>query len=206
MGFVFIQLEYVHCDETNVSDWSKLDGTVAKMSKSFSYTPSMFGTFDFDHLPDDTQSTQKQRKTRRKAEPTEEKRPTSLQESSSTNSGTAKVEAVFNIIKEVSFQMSNYFLKNFVHNIFIIILKQVYAKNGGKPIPYFQLIIDPSNMMYTFDNSFQISFLFRDGMIGFLKDDEGLPAIKPIGDPKPPKPSETTSFTSTLNHRIIQVA
>lgn len=178
--FAAALLEYVHCDETNVSDWSKLDGTVAKMSKTFSYTPSMFGTFDFDNLPDDTQATQKQRKTRRKAEPTEEKRPTSLQESSSTNSGTSKVEAVLNIIKDV------------------------YAKNGGKPIPYYQLIIDPSNMMFTFDNSFQISFLFRDGMIGFLKDDEGLPAIKPIGDPKPPKPSETTSFTSTLNHRIIQ--
>lgn len=116
MGFVLIQLKYVHCEETNVSDWSKLDGTVAKMSKTFSYAPSMFGTFDFDNLPDDTQATQKQRKTRRKAEPAEEKRPTSLQESSSTNSGTAKVEAVFNIIKEVSLQMSNYFEKNFVGN------------------------------------------------------------------------------------------
>lgn len=106
-----------------MSDWSKLDGTVAKMSKTFSYTPSMFGTFDFDNLPDDTQATQKQRKTRRKAEPTEEKRPTSLQESSSTNSGTAKVEAVFNIIKDVSIYISNNFALHFVSNIFIIILK-----------------------------------------------------------------------------------
>lgn len=62
-------------------------------------------------------------------------------------------------------------------------------------------------MMYTFDNTFQISFLFRDGCIAFVKDKEGLPAIKPLEDAsKPPKPSEMTSFTSTLSQDLIQVA
>lgn len=61
-------------------------------------------------------------------------------------------------------------------------------------------------MMYTFDNTFQISFLFRDGLIAFVKDDEGLPAIKPIDkNAKPPKPSEMTSFTSSLSHDMIKV-
>lgn len=61
-------------------------------------------------------------------------------------------------------------------------------------------------MMYTFDNTFQVSFLFRDGLIAFVKDDEGLPAIKPIDkNEKLPKPTEMTSFTSSLSHDVIQV-
>lgn len=61
-------------------------------------------------------------------------------------------------------------------------------------------------MMYTFDNTFQVSFLFRDGLIAFVKDDEGLPAIKPIDkNAKPAKPAEMTSFTSSLSHDMIQV-
>lgn len=62
-------------------------------------------------------------------------------------------------------------------------------------------------MMYTFDNTFQISFLFRDGCIAFVKDDEGLPAIKPIDETtKLQKPTEMTSFTSSLSNDLIQVA
>lgn len=61
-------------------------------------------------------------------------------------------------------------------------------------------------MMYTFDNTFQVSFLFRDGCIAFVKDKEGLPAIKPLDvESKPPKPSEMTSFTSNLSQQLIQV-
>lgn len=61
-------------------------------------------------------------------------------------------------------------------------------------------------MMYTFDNTFQVSFLFRDGCIAFVKNDEGLPAIKPVdATKKPPKPTEMTSFTSSLSHDLIQV-
>lgn len=85
-------------------------------------------------------------------------------------------------------------------------LFKVYQKNGKTPIPYFQLVIDPTNMMYTFDNTFQVSFLFRDGMIAFVKGDEGLPAIKPMSEnAKLKKPSENTSFVSTLDHKLIQV-
>lgn len=172
------------------------------MSKAFSYTTSMFGTFNFDDLAEGTQATQKQRKTRRKAEPTVEKRPTAVSESGNASAGSAKVEAVFNTIKDVSIDC---FESSCFNDLIGNCAFQVYRKNGGKPIPYFQLVIDPTNMMYTFDNTFQVSFLFRDGCIAFVKDDEGLPAIKPIVGPKPPKPSEMTSFTSSLNHNLIQV-
>lgn len=61
-------------------------------------------------------------------------------------------------------------------------------------------------MMYTFDNSFQLSFLFRDGFISFEKDAEGLPAIRPTNRNKESEMSmEMVSFVSSLNNRIIQV-
>lgn len=61
--------------------------------------------------------------------------------------------------------------------------------------------------MHTFDNSFQISFLFRDGLISFEKGDDDLPAIRPISENnRPPKPSENTSFVSRLDMGIINVS
>lgn len=61
-------------------------------------------------------------------------------------------------------------------------------------------------MMHTFDNSFQISFLFRDGLIAFEKDEEEMPCIRPLlGPNKPPKPAENTSFVSRLDMTIINV-
>lgn len=83
----------------------------------------------------------------------------------------------------------------------------MYKKNNQKAIPYYHLIIDPDNMMNTFDNAFQISFLFRDGSLSFEDDDKGLPAIRPIlPNNRPPKPDETTQFLATLNHQIIHVS
>lgn len=63
-------------------------------------------------------------------------------------------------------------------------------------------------MMYTFDNSFQVSFLFRDGFVSFEKGDDGYPAIRPVArinreEVDPDK--ETVSFATTLNNEIIQV-
>lgn len=88
-------------DESDVHDWSKLDDVVAKMARTFEYTPSLFGTFDFDAVAQQSEATQKQRKTRRKAEIAEEKRPVAVTQSGKADSGAAKVEAIFNIIKEV---------------------------------------------------------------------------------------------------------
>lgn len=84
---------------------------------------------------------------------------------------------------------------------------QIYRKGGNAAIPYYKLIIDPTNMMHTFDNSFQISFLFRDGLISFEKDDEDMPCIRPLfTQNKPPKPAENKSFVSRLDVDIIQVS
>lgn len=62
-------------------------------------------------------------------------------------------------------------------------------------------------MMYTFDNCFQLSFLFRDGHIAFLKGDDGYPAIIPLDETnKPPKPSENKTFVPRLDMQIINVS
>ncbi|XP_031625766.1 EP300-interacting inhibitor of differentiation 3 [Contarinia nasturtii] len=167
-------------DENNVCDWSKWDEHIVCSAKFYCYKPSFYGAFDFDEVATSTQI-QKERKVRRKAEVGIEKRPTNVTEAATNQSGHPKVDIVLNTIKDI------------------------YKKNGRKPIPYFQLVIDPTNMMYTFDNTFQLSFLFRDGMISFVKDREGLPAIVPLDEAtKPPKPSEMTSFTSSLGHDLIE--
>lgn len=45
---------------------------------------------------------------------------------------------------------------------------------------------------------------FFPGCIAFVKDEEGMPAIKPLEDSsKPPKPNEMVSFTSTLSLQSI---
>lgn len=62
----------------------------------------MFGTFDFEDLASGSQATQKQRRTRRKAEVADEKRPTSVTQSGNIKTGSAKIESVLKIIKEVS--------------------------------------------------------------------------------------------------------
>lgn len=89
-------------DENHVNDWSKLDVDVVKIAKTFNYTPSMFGTFDFDHVPDSTQAVQKQRRARRKAEPGVEKRPVAVTQSEEASNKTTKVELVLKKIETVS--------------------------------------------------------------------------------------------------------
>lgn len=197
-------MEYVK-DEKHVCDWSKLDEHVVKIAKAFNYSASMFGTFDFDYVPDGSEAVQKQRRARRKADPGIEKRPTAVTQSEDASTKTTKVEQVLEKIQSVSCNSCILHLNQSL-NVKGNFNEQIYQNNGGKAIPYFQLVIDPTNMMYTFDNTFQISFLFRDGLIAFVKDDEGLAAIKPIdANAKLPKPAEMTSFTSSLSHDVIQV-
>lgn len=94
-------MEYVSGD-TNIVDWSKLDQHVMKIAKTFNSTASMYGTFDFDQVVDQTQTVQKQRRTRRKAELGEEKRPIAVTQSQGEARKTTKVELVFNKIESVS--------------------------------------------------------------------------------------------------------
>lgn len=100
-------------DEHNICDWSKLDGIIAAIAKSFAGTSSVFGTFDFDEVAGSSQATQKERRVRRKADTTAMKRPISVTESeaAASGNGSSKVEVIFNTIKEVNKSKS---LKNLI--------------------------------------------------------------------------------------------
>lgn len=89
-------------DKNHVCDWSKLDEYVVKIAKTFNYTPSMFGTFDFDYVADASQAVQKQRKARRKADPAVEKRPIAVTQSEDDATKTTKVDLVLGKIQSVS--------------------------------------------------------------------------------------------------------
>lgn len=61
-------------------------------------------------------------------------------------------------------------------------------------------------MMNTFDNAFQLSFLFRDGKIGFLSGKDGLPAIYPVtAENMVPKTAENKQFIATLDSKLLMV-
>lgn len=81
-----------------------------------------------------------------------------------------------------------------------------FYKDTQQPIPYYKLIIDPDNMMNTFDNAFQLSFLFRDANIGFIKGSDGLPAIYPVfAENKAPPSAESKQFIATLDFELLEV-
>lgn len=62
-------------------------------------------------------------------------------------------------------------------------------------------------MLNTFDNGFQLSFLFRDGIIGFEYDQHQMPAIRWISEVEQKKSSgENKQFIAKLNSKIIAVS
>lgn len=62
-------------------------------------------------------------------------------------------------------------------------------------------------MMNTFDNGFQMSFLFRDGIIGFEYDKHHMPAIRWISEGKQKKQTvENKQFIVKLDSKIIGVS
>lgn len=89
-------------DENHVCDWSKLDEHVVKIAKTFNCTPSMFGTFDFDYVPDGSETAKKQRQARRKVDPGVEKRPIAVTQSEDASTKTTKVEQILKKIQSVS--------------------------------------------------------------------------------------------------------
>lgn len=92
-------------DENEFCDWSKLDAHVVRVAKTFNFTPSMFGTFDFDYVANASQAVQKERKARRKADPGVEKRPISVTQSETAKEKTTKVDQVLIRINEVSLEI-----------------------------------------------------------------------------------------------------
>lgn len=170
--------------DDNKLEFERLDPIWCPMVKRFRFSGSMYGHMDFSRDPPEQteQSTQRQRAQRRRMDVGEEKRPKNVQQSGNV----AKYSKVDAILEQI---------------------KTYYQNNHQRPIPFYQLIIDPNNMMYTFDNSFQMSFLFRDGFITIENGDDGLPAIRPLEKRKDvDPPGEIISDTATLNQKVINVS
>lgn len=212
----FYSQKKIITDENGHFDWSKIDSIAARVIKSFKYTPAIGDAgITFDD-PDESQlQSQKQRQTRKKCEMAMETKPMSLtqQQMSGRDVGTKKLRDIWQQIKMVKFSFSFLTIDSILfvyrsqYDLIILFHLQFYEKNNNEPIPYYRLIIDPDNMMNTFDNAFQLSFLFRDGSIGFEYDKHQMPAIRTVSDDRQKKQSnENKQFLAKLNSKIISVS
>ncbi|KAJ0169894.1 hypothetical protein K1T71_014500 [Dendrolimus kikuchii] len=60
-------------------------------------------------------------------------------------------------------------------------INKQYKANGGQPISYFHVVLDPDSFSRTIENVYHVSFLVRDGMVSVDLDEEyELPFITPV--------------------------
>lgn len=64
-------------------------------------------------------------------------------------------------------------------NIVMNMINDEYIKTR-QPLPYYPVVIDPDNYMYSVDNVFQVAFLANNGLVSLIKGSDGLPEIVPI--------------------------
>uniref|UniRef100_A0A8D0HHM8 Non-structural maintenance of chromosomes element 4 n=1 Tax=Sphenodon punctatus TaxID=8508 RepID=A0A8D0HHM8_SPHPU len=62
-------------------------------------------------------------------------------------------------------------------------LQAYFKSNSHKPIPFFELMVDPNSFARTVENIFHVSFLIRDGHARIKLDEDKLPVIEPL-DPE----------------------
>lgn len=130
--------------ENGIENWDKVAREAASIFFMSKHSQSLYGTFDPD--PVIVQKEVKQRVQRKRADFGEAKKPDTVDKLQKKEKGAQKLNLIFGQIVKIFEQRQ-------------------------KPIPYFELIIDPEDFMNTVDNAFQISFLIRDGRVA-LEDDE----------------------------------
>ncbi|XP_064608830.1 EP300-interacting inhibitor of differentiation 3-like [Liolophura sinensis] len=60
------------------------------------------------------------------------------------------------------------------------ILQSQHKRLGGKPMCYFEFVINPMSFGQTVENIFYASFLVRDGLAEVMLDEDNLPVIQPV--------------------------
>lgn len=88
------------------------------------------------------------------------------------------------------------------------LLIQLYENNNNQSLPYYKLVVDPTNFMRTIQNAFKVSFLFRDGAIAITGLDKfGYPCIRPTQpSDKEANPDENThQLVSSLTTKLCDV-
>lgn len=85
---------------------------------------------------------------------------------------------------------------------------QLLQENSNEPIPYYKLICDPDSFPHSVDNLFQLSFLFRDGLVSFGCGDDGLPTVSLVTDmQKKDKDSYANNqFVSSMDPPLWEVS
>lgn len=84
---------------------------------------------------------------------------------------------------------------------------QLYENNNKDPLPYYQLIVDPTNFMRTIQNAFQISFLLRDGLVAIEEGEDGYPTVRPVNETDSGANAENRNYqmVSNLSTRLCDV-
>jgi DNA-binding transcriptional regulator YhcF (GntR family) len=159
-------------------DWDQIGLAGMECSNTFYYSPSLFGTFD-----EETVITQKEIKERRKhtkANNTQQVKPIDIGQSQKDEQPAEKI------------------------NLIIGQIIQICRLNKNKSVPYYKLIIDPNNFMNTIHNAFQISFLFRDGVIALEEDEFGYPTVRIITESdKETFDDRTHQMVSNLTTKLV---
>ncbi|KAJ6635564.1 Non-structural maintenance of chromosomes element 4 like A [Pseudolycoriella hygida] len=135
-------------------DWDKLAEIAGTISKTFTYSQTLFGTFE-----ENSAIPPKKVKERRVNAQTK-------------NSQQAKPSAVTQQKKQDQQQAKS--INELINHI-----SKLYKENNEEPLPYYKLIIDPQNFMRTVQNAFKISFLFGDDAIVIEEDESGYPTVRP---------------------------
>lgn len=146
------------------------------------HSQSLYGAFE--HEPVVVQKEAKQRAQRQRTDYGEAKKPDTVDKLQKKEKSAQKLNLIFNQILKI-------------------------YEQRRKPIPYFELIIDPEDFMNTVDNAFQISFLIRDGRVALLNDPNHDPIIRPTTqkeNEQAQRMTETTQAILGLNTRKWRVS
>ncbi|XP_062537076.1 EP300-interacting inhibitor of differentiation 3 isoform X2 [Armigeres subalbatus] len=160
------------CDvDEGIENWDKVTREAASVFFMTKHSQSLYGTFDAD--PVITQKEAKQRAQRKRTDYGEAKKPDTVDKLQKKEKSAQKVNLIFGQIAKI-------------------------FEQRRKPIPYYELIIDPEDFMNTVDNAFQISFLIRDGRVALEDDENDEPVLRPTTQQENEQAQRQTETTQAI--------
>lgn len=141
-------------DAGSPSQWESIGSHGIKAFRMSKHSPCMLGHFVFQPVP--MERSAKERRRRQRQELGVARKPETVTTLHQEEADARKLQGIMEQIK------------------------QIY-QDRGSPIPYLQLITDPSDYMNTIDTAFQLSFLIRDGAVA-LENVHNVLHIRPTTD------------------------
>ena len=84
-------------------------------------------------------------------------------------------------------------------------LARIFRQYNCETIPFYKLIVDPRDFMYSVENAFQLAFLARDGVIGVVAGNDGHPAVYLVSSAENKKQLDTSQWINSLDMKKCQV-